>query len=409
MGLLDGILGGSIDDPRTGAVASMVQGLLSSPNALGGMSQGLLGYQDQMARAKHRAQQEQMQAMQLQQQQIEMQKMQRAQQMQVMQDKQRTAMPSPMMQAQMQALQGGGGPTQANAGQIAPVDPMRQALFDEMQSGGITPLQYHQAMIKDDVPIKLGAGESLFSGKGGGYKPLATNPKEQLTPAPIQEYNFAKGQGYQGSFQQFQTELKRAGASRVNVSMDKGFGEKFADNAATQLGVSRDKARAAVQSMASLDMIDSAITSDQVATGPTATFETFGRQLGEAAGMGGKDNAEVLKNTRDLIQGAASLAAGGASMLAGQGQITDGERLLISKAAGGNIDTLTKPEIQQLSSVLRKVHTLTVRGHQGMLGQVDPKFKAFTPFYNVEMPRAQPSTPAPQAGKVWSITPAGGN
>lgn len=76
MGLLDGILGGSIDDPRTGAVASMVQGLLSSPNALGGMSQGLLGYQDQMARAKQKQQMEQMQAMQMQQQQMQLKQMQ---------------------------------------------------------------------------------------------------------------------------------------------------------------------------------------------------------------------------------------------------------------------------------------------------------------------------------------------
>ena len=107
MGLLDGMLGTSIDDPRTGATAAMVQGLLSGNNALGGMSQGLLGYQDQMARAKRQQQIEQMQKMQLA-------EMQRAMQQQAAQDKFRASIPSPQMQATQKAMQGGGGPTTSN-------------------------------------------------------------------------------------------------------------------------------------------------------------------------------------------------------------------------------------------------------------------------------------------------------
>jgi hypothetical protein len=43
-------------------------------------------------------------------------------------------------------------------------------------------------------------------------------PEKVSTPSAIQEYEYAVGQGYRGSFQQFQTDLKRAGASSTTVS-----------------------------------------------------------------------------------------------------------------------------------------------------------------------------------------------
>lgn len=66
MGLLDNVLGSSMDDPRTMATLQLAQGLLSSPRALQGLSGGLLAYGDTMQQAKQRQAAEQMRAMQLQ-------------------------------------------------------------------------------------------------------------------------------------------------------------------------------------------------------------------------------------------------------------------------------------------------------------------------------------------------------
>ena len=214
MGLLDGILGTSIDDPRTGATAAMVQGLLGSNNALGGMSHGLLGYQDQMARGRRQQQIEQMQKMQLA-------EMQRAMQQQAAQDKFRASIPSPQMQAAQQALQGGGGPTQSNAAQMRPVDPMAQFMHGAMQSGEITPMQYMQSQQKDTAPIISKAGDVARDRTG---KILWQNEDKTTQPAALQEYAFAKQQGYGGSFLDFQLAQKRAGASSVSV----GYGAPVA-------------------------------------------------------------------------------------------------------------------------------------------------------------------------------------
>jgi hypothetical protein len=56
-------------------------------------------------------------------------------------------------------------------------------------------------------------------------------PKQSEMPSAVKEYEYAKGQGFQGSFTDFQTGLKRAGAASTTVNVggerafDKGVGE----------------------------------------------------------------------------------------------------------------------------------------------------------------------------------------
>jgi hypothetical protein len=59
----------------------------------------------------------------------------------------------------------------------------------------------YEKMVKANEPVKLGAGESVFSSTG---TKIFGNPKEE-TPGTLEKnYNFAKSQGYLGSIQDFQ-------------------------------------------------------------------------------------------------------------------------------------------------------------------------------------------------------------
>lgn len=128
------------------------------------------------------------------------------------------AIPSPQGQA-LRSLGADASPTMANAARMPAVDPRSQFLFDALQARQLKPMDYLTATAKDDAPIKLGEGETLLSGKASGYKPLAQGqPKASDTPAAIREYQFAVTQGYKGSFQQFQTEQKKAGATKIDNS-----------------------------------------------------------------------------------------------------------------------------------------------------------------------------------------------
>lgn len=70
-------------------------------------------------------------------------------------------------------------------------------------------------------------------------KQVMAIPKETEMPADVKAYEYAVKQGYKGPFVQFQTDLKRAGASRTNITMGqekaeaqvvgKAFGEQYAD------------------------------------------------------------------------------------------------------------------------------------------------------------------------------------
>ena len=386
MGLL-----GDFEDPKTQGLLSLGLGLLNSRGNFGqGLGQAGMQAMDVMRQAKQdqqrseaMKQQQAMQAIQMQAAQQQLADQQRAAAQAQRQQEFLQNLPSPQMQANGQAMAGGGGPTAANAARVPAVDPMQQMMFGAVKSGALPLSSYIASMQKDETPMALAEGGKLVTRAG---KVLAENPKTHEQPSAVREYEYARQQGFGGSFQDFVIQQKKAGATNVSMSMDKGFGDAFAKDAAGALATSRDQARAAVNTIQTIDRINQTLDTGKVAIGPTSKFETFGRQLGETIGVGGKGNAEVLANTRKVIQGAAALAVDGAAALKGQGQITEGERVLVSRAAGGDVDSLTAPEIRSLTGVLRKINGQRIASHQQQLGNVGKQFQPFVPFYQVDMP-----------------------
>jgi len=74
------------------------------------------------------------------------------------------------------------------------------------------------------APVVVAPGSSLVNPQDPA-NPLFTAPDKATTPSSVKEYEYAKGQGYMGSFQQFQLEQKKAGATSVTQTV----GERAAD------------------------------------------------------------------------------------------------------------------------------------------------------------------------------------
>lgn len=72
--------------------------------------------------------------------------------------------------------------------------------------------------------------EGVVLKKGpNGLTPVYTSPpKPEAQPSAVKEYEYAKNQGYQGTFQQFQTDMKKAGAAKVEVPIN--LGQRGFDN-----------------------------------------------------------------------------------------------------------------------------------------------------------------------------------
>ena len=215
MGLLDGIIGSSFDDPRTAATLQLAQGLLSSPRVMQGLAGGLSGYQQTMAQAKQAKMMEEMRQMQMAQQKMQMEAAQR-QQAQAQTDRDGMKFfSSPLTGANVNEASGIAGPTlQAAAliGQRPKLDPIA------MQARGMSP-----DAIKDLFAVsQLGAprapdfkvvGNSLVQIGPDGVKEAYKAPEKPDTTSDLKEYLFAKqNEGFNGTFREWQIGAKRAGA-----------------------------------------------------------------------------------------------------------------------------------------------------------------------------------------------------
>lgn len=264
----------------------------------------------------------------------------------------------------------------------------QRAFLDQLyRAAPLQAIEYEAKLAKDDKPVVVTPGASLVTPKG---RSLYTAPKEQSLPAAIQEYQFAQQQGYRGSFEQWDRERRKAGASNVSVGVntEKSFLGNFAEGIGKSMSTARDGAQASLQTINTVNRLFDALDSGQVMAGPGATFRQYGLQLGNVLGVAGKDAQEKLLNTRQAIQSLAQLELDAAQQMKGQGQITEAERAIIRRAASGDIDGMTPIELRLLGGVLDRTARTKIRGYNSQVAPLkqNPNAAPLTPFLEVQEP-----------------------
>ena len=104
-------------------------------------------------------------------------------------------------------------------------------------SDGLTePGQAYWDFITPKAPIKASEGDVFLDPttyeQVGGVAPKPTSS--------IQEYNYAKSQGYTGTFQQYETDMKKAGATNIDFNQGQGIAAGFADRMASADAILND-------------------------------------------------------------------------------------------------------------------------------------------------------------------------
>jgi hypothetical protein len=301
-----------------------------------------------------------------------------------------TNLPSPQFQAGANALAAGGGPTNANAARIPQVSPTQDLLFQGAKAG-VVPFHDYAAALQPKAPIKLGAGDSLLDATT--YKPLFTNPKEQATPAAIVEYQFAQKQGFPGTFEQWQTAQKKAGATNVSVGVntEKSLLSNVAEGLGKGLTDAKGQAQASLGTINTVNRLMDSLNTGKVMAGPGTTFRQYGLQVGNMLGVGGKDAQEKMLNTRQAIQSLAQLELDGAQQMKGQGQITEAERSIIKRAASGDVDSMTVPELRLLGGILDRSARFKIQNYNQQVKPLAsmPNAAAIAPFLGVQEPPAR--------------------
>jgi hypothetical protein len=395
--MMGGLFGTSMDDPRTMGLFQLAAGLMSAPRMGQGLSQGLLAYGDTMSRAKQQQSLDELRKMQMQQAQMQMEQ-QRQQQEQANRDRTLT-------QQQYSPLP---GPTQDGGPLARQFDP-RSLLGQGGSMDAVTQMLQLETAMKKPVlpPLKLGAGEKALDPLT--YKTLAENPKEKDEPSGVREYQFARAQGYKGTYEQWDQMQRKTSATRVtvpvNVNTAKQFSATLAEEVAKQASGSHAQARAAVGSIDTAQRLKAAVDSGKLVAGPGASVRVFGLQLGQMLGVGGKNSAETLANTRTAIQGMAQAELDAAQQMKGQGQITEAERDIIRRAASGSVDALTAPEIRLLADSLEKVGRNKIRAHQRNLQGLKSIEGSgpLVPMLEMQEPELYQSPASSAGGNGWSI------
>jgi hypothetical protein len=190
-------------------------------------------------------------------------------------------------------------------------------------------------------------------------KSLEQRVKDKLPPTAIQEFEYAKKNGYAGTFDQFKTlQAPRTTVNvPVNVSTEKKYGEQFAGRFAEKDIDKLTAAETAPAMAENANRIISLVSQGNVFTGPIADVKL---NIARALNVVGASNEEKIANTEALIAstGQSTLnAIKGAGLGTGQG-FTDKDLKFLQGIAGGTIG-LTQKTLMDLATLQHRVATLS--------------------------------------------------
>jgi hypothetical protein len=198
------------------------------------------------------------------------------------------------------------------------------------------------------------------------------------------------------------TAIAKAGKTAVNlnVNTDKTLTSTLAKGVGEQLDAGLSGANSAVDTIQSARNLKQILKSGKVITGPGADTKVTLLQVGRALGVTGADADEILSNTRAVVQGLAQGELTAAQGMKGQGAMSDSERALVKRVAGGDIN-LSTPELMTLTSAIERNAMARVKTHQANVDRLKgvPGAESLLPFYSApQIPtEVQPATPQPAA------------
>jgi len=409
MGLLDALSNFASTDEGMG----LAQGLLSARGSAG-MAAGMAG----MQQAREQAQLRQMRALQAQQLQMSLDQSRReAEKTQKIDALSTQFMRSPEMAnamsmgpnesgAAVPKVQPGfdfGGYAQALAG----IDPMKsiavqQAIAKDSQFNKIDPKDFTpESVAKFSMTRNYGdlkPREKLHFADTGGkiqalgeYSGLPVNAIEK-TGNPFTDLVVADGRGGvvpNAPLVGVKKDIAAAGkpVSNINVNTEKSFLGEVANGVGKQVTDSLSGAKSAANALQTIGNLNTALNSGKILTGPLTQPSKLLLQLGTQLGLSGKDGNETLANTSKAIQSLAQLEMDAAQGMKGQGNVTENERVLIKRAAAGDIN-MSMPELKALSGALDKSARFRINQHNKNVQPLmsNPNAASLAPFMTVEEP-----------------------
>jgi len=179
--------------------------------------------------------------------------------------------------------------------------------------------------------------------------------------------------------------LRRSAASQTTnvLNAEKKGTELAYENAMKNLNESRAVAQSANDTLVNVSNILPAL--DSAILGPGADFRTSILRIGKQLNMAGADANQVLANTATVVQGLAQQELAAAAQMRGQGAITEPERAILRRVAGGD-QSLTAGELRVGLMAAEKLARARIASHQDLLKKATkaiPQLSNSAPLYEI--------------------------
>lgn len=194
----------------------------------------------------------------------------------------------------------------------------------------------------------------------------------------------------------------------MELKVENKLGEGLAGKVGEIAAEGRSAASGAVGIVDTVTRVKDAIEKGNVNLGPGATIRTKADQVAQFMGIGGETTTERLVNTRNTIRGLAQFTVNARKALKGQGQVSDYEGKLLTKAESGDIDDFTLPELKDFLRVTERLARQAHSEHKRILGVMggsdNEAVRGLVPYFDVpdlpNAPSAKPRRYNPKTGKI---------
>jgi hypothetical protein len=273
-------------------------------------------------------------------------------------------------------------PKQIEFGKVDPKDYTPESLREATMTGDyskLVPVRKMDVVNNQAVDLYKAPAGTVFD-TFDPNKPFNLQGGRLAPNLPLQQYEMGKA---------------KAGATNVSVNTEKSLLNEVAGGLGKAVTDARSGAQAALGTIGTVNRLADALDSGRVMAGPGSSFRQYGLQLGNVLGVSGKDANERMVNTRQAIQSLAQLELDAAQQMKGQGQITEAERDIIRRAAAGDIEKMTVPELRMLAGTLDKTARGKIRSYNTQVGPLakNPNAAPLAPFLSVEEPAARQGSP----------------
>lgn len=226
-------------------------------------------------------------------------------------------------------------------------------------------------------------GDSLLQVGANGVTPVYTKPEKVN---PNQPFMVVDGKIVPNTeYQNYEIGKAKAGATNVSTKVETKMGDSLASQVGPMVKDTYTAAQGAVQQADAAQRIIKAVDSGKIIAGPLANGRMTVAQIGQMVGVTGKDDAETIARSREVIRGLSEMTLQGRKQMTGQGAITESEGKLAEKANSGDINDLTPAEIKQLARASARAAKFIYSQHQDNLTnlQSNPDTSKLAGFYKV--------------------------